>query len=89
MHAREILHCMIDLLHKADRGMPPCYHHHIWLKGSFRSDLRWWLVFYSQGNGVSCWFPPIMVHQVVLSDASEHGVVVLIGSSYGGHLGHR
>lgn len=58
----------------------------------FWSDLRWWLVFCSRRNGVSCWFPPTVVHQVVLSDASEHGIVVLIGtlpgSTYTGHLGH-
>ena len=60
---------MINLLHKADRGMAPCPHHHICLNESFRSDLWWWLVFCSQWNGVSCWFPPTVVHQVVLSDA--------------------
>ena len=67
---RSFLRRMIDLLHKADRGMAPRPHHHIRLNESFRSDLRWWLVFCSQWNGVSCWFPPTVAHQVVLSDAS-------------------
>ena len=41
---RSFLHCMIDLLHKADRGMVPRHYHHIRLNESFRSDLWWWLV---------------------------------------------
>ena len=50
--------------------MAPHPHHHIRLNESFQSDFWWWLVFCSQWNRVSCWFPPTMVHQVVLSDAS-------------------
>ena len=83
---------MIDLLHKADRGMAPCPHHHIRLNESFRSDLRWWLIFCSQWNGVSCWFPPTVVHRWSCHKHREPGVVVLNGtlpgSSCGGHLGH-
>ena len=36
---RYFLRCMIDLLHKADRGMAPSPHHHIRLNESFRSEL--------------------------------------------------
>ena len=61
---------MFDLLHKVDRSMAPSPHHQIRLNESFRPDLWWWLVFCSQWNRVSCWFPPTTVHQVVLSDAS-------------------
>ena len=66
---RPFLRRMIDLSSSTQE-----LHHHIRLRGEFKSDLQWWLLFMERWNGVSMmsslgWATPEVV---LTSDASGH-----------------